>query len=192
MSPDRLQAWADLERRLAASRESLAPRWEDDPARARRILEERARTLAQPPSPPAWGNSIEALTFALGNETYALEARYLQAIFRLRQLSPIPGGTPPIFGVTAWRGDLLTILDLRQVLGVSARGLNDLSHVLVLGEAQGVFGVLADSVAELVTLPVSTIRPPAEGVAVRREYLRGITGEAVLVLDVAALLRLHG
>jgi purine-binding chemotaxis protein CheW len=160
--------------------------------RSARILEERARALARPLAPPTWGTAIEAITFALGKERYALESRYLQAVFRLQRFSPIPGAAPPIVGVTAWRGDLLTILDLRQLLGVQASGVSDQSRVLVLGEARAAFGILADAVAELVTLPLSAIRPPAEGVAMRREYLRGITGTALLVLDAAHLLKLHG
>lgn len=157
-----------------------------------RILEERARALARPLAHPAWGTAIEAITFALGRERYALESRYLQAVFRLQRFAQLPGAAPPIAGVTAWRGDLLTILDLRHLLGVPASGVSDQSLVLVLGETRAAFGVLADTVAELVTLPLSAIRPPAEGVAMRREFLRGITGEALLVLDAAQLLQLHG
>lgn len=158
----------------------------------RAILEERARALARSEAPPAWGAAIEVVTFTLGAERYALETRYLQAVARLQALTPIPGATPPIFGVTAWRGELLTIMDLRQLLGIRDGGLNDLSRLLVLGEARAAFGLLADTVADLVTLSVSAIRPPPEGVAIRREYLRGITGEALLVLDAVELLQLHG
>jgi purine-binding chemotaxis protein CheW len=160
--------------------------------RARRILEERARALARPESPPAWGASIKVITFALGRERYALEMRFVHSVARLQSLSPIPGAIPPIFGVTSWRGELLTIMDLRQLLGLPAGGLSDQSRVLVLGEGRAAFGVLADAVHEFLTLPLPAVRPPPEGVADRREYLRGITGEALLVLAADELLKLHG
>jgi purine-binding chemotaxis protein CheW len=192
MTPDRLAEWAERQRLLEAARERLAPRWERDPDRAHEILAERARALARPLIPPAWGAATEALTFELGNETYALEARYLRAVFQLHQLAPIPGATPPVFGVSAWRGALLTILDLRQLLGLPTTGLTDMNQVLVLGEARAAFGILADAAVGLVKIPVSAIRPPAEGVAIRREYLRGITPEAIVVLDATKLLQLHG
>lgn len=178
------------QRRPVPAVSEVAVEHEPGRERARRILDERARALARPITPPAWGATIEVITFALGNETYALESRYLQGVFQLQELSLI-GGAPPIFGVTVWRGELLTILDLRRLLGVPAAALSDLSRVLVLGEARAAFGILADDVVELVTLPVATIGPPAEGVAAERRYLRGITGEAVLVLDAAKLLQLH-
>jgi chemotaxis signal transduction protein len=64
--------------------------------------------------------------------------------------------------------------------------------VIVLGEDRPAFGILADAARELVTLPASDVRDPQEGVAAKREYLRGITGDAVLVLEATKLLQLHG
>jgi len=157
----------------------------------RALLEERARVLARPVASPLAGDALELMTFALANEVYAVESRYVAAVFQLIALSPLPGAEPPVFGVTAWRGELLTILDLRAALGLSVTTLNDLSRVIVLGEARPAFGVLVDAVRELVTLPASEVRDPPEGVAAKREYLRGVTAEAVLVLDAGVLLRLH-
>jgi purine-binding chemotaxis protein CheW len=97
-----------------------------------------------------------------------------------------------VFGVTAWRGELLTILDLRAALGLSITALNDLSWVIVLGEDRPAFGILADAVRELVNLPAFAVREPPEGIAAQREYLRGVTPDAVLVLEATKLLQLHG
>jgi chemotaxis signal transduction protein len=110
----------------------------------------------------------------------------------LAALAVLPGATPPLFGVTAWRGELLTILDLRVPLGLSRAALNDLGYVLVLGESHVAFGVLADTARGIVTLASSEVRPLSEGAAERGEYLRGITPEAVLVLDGRALLQSFG
>jgi purine-binding chemotaxis protein CheW len=158
----------------------------------RAVLEERARLLARPAAPPLAGDTLEVVTFALANETYAVESRYVLAVFRLTDLSPLPGAEPPVFGVTVWRGELLTILDLRAALGLSVTALNDLSRVIVLGEERPAFGILADAARELVTLPASDVREPPEGVAAKREYLRGVTPDAMLVLEATKLLQLHG
>ncbi len=183
--------WGEIRRRVEATGRALAGESAAPPERTHEVLEERARRLARPASPPTLGSTIEVITFTLANETYAVESRYVVEVFRLTDLSPLPGAEPPVFGLTAWRGELLTILDLRQVLGVSVGALNDLSRVIVLGEDRPAFGILADAVRELVTLPASEVRGPPEGVAVKREYLRGVTADAVLVLDAEALLRLE-
>jgi purine-binding chemotaxis protein CheW len=158
----------------------------------RAVLEERARRLARPPAPPAAGATLDVITFQLANETYALESRYVLAVFRLADVSRLPGAVPPVFGVTAWRGDLLTVLDLRPILGLSEAALNDLATVIVLSAERVTLGILADAVRDVITLPAAAIREPAEGVAAQRTYLRGMTGEAVLILDAQALLQLGG
>jgi purine-binding chemotaxis protein CheW len=161
-------------------------------ARARSVLEERARTLARPAAPPMESNSIGAVVFVLGDERYAIESRYVVEVARLSELARLPGAKPPVVGIAAWRGGPLPVLDVRPLLGLSANGLNDLGQMIVLGQSRAAFGILADAVHDLVVLRPSEVREPPEGVAVEREYVRGVTGDALLVLDAGKLLRLHG
>ena len=163
----------------------------DAPAHVQQVLEERARALAKPAHPDPSGDTIEVVLFDLEGETYALEASSVWEVFRLEALSPLPGAKPPVFGVTSWRGAVLTILDLRQVLGLPAGGVTDLSRVILLGTRRPAFGILADAVHELVVLRRHDVRAPPEGVALKREYLAGITGDAVPVLAGHELLRRH-
>lgn len=182
--------WAEIRERVEAAGRAVAGETAASPERMSEVLEERARALARAAVPPPAGEALEVITFTLANEIYAVESRLVVAVFRLTDLSPLPGAEPPVCGVTAWRGELLTMLDLRPLLGLSPTALNDLSRVIVLGEERPAFGVLADAVRELVILPASEVREPPEGTAAGREYLRGITGEAVLVLDAMKLLRI--
>ena len=183
--------WGEVRRRMETADRTLAGATDRSPESVRELLEERARELARPMGQFTAGETLEVITFALANEVYAVESRYVTAVFQLLDLSPLPGAEPPVFGVTAWRGDLLSILDLRRVLGISVAALNDLSWVIVLGEDRAAFGLLADAGQELVTLSAAQLREPPEGVAAKREYLRGVTADAVLVLDVKTLLRMH-
>ncbi len=183
--------WTDVRQRVEAAGRALSGTTDVSPERVREVLEERARVLARPVARPASGGTLELVTFTLANEVYAVESRFVTAVFRLVDLSPLPGAKSPVCGVTAWRGELLMILDLRASLGLSVAALNDLSRVIVLGERRAAFGILTDAVQEIVTLPIAEVRAPPEGVAGQREFLRGVTGDAVLVLDAEQLLRAH-
>ncbi len=170
----------------------VAPRGRpDDADRIRRVLEERARALARPTASGAANDTLQMVTFALANETYAVESRYVIQVFRLTDLTPLPGAEPPVVGVAAWRGGLLTILDLRHVLGVSVQALDDLGRVIVVGEQRPAFGILVDAVHDIAAIPAAAIRTPPDGVASKRDYLRGVTADAVLVLEATTLLRRH-
>ena len=183
--------WAEIRSRVEAAGQALTGGADAAPERVRAVLQERARALARPVGAPSPADSLEILTFGLAKERYAIESRYVVEVFRLKELSSLPGAERPVFGATVWRGELLTILDLRATLGLSVAALDDLSRVIVLGEDRPAFGILADAVYELVTLTASEVREPPEGVAAHREYLRGVTVDAVLVLDAERLLRIQ-
>jgi purine-binding chemotaxis protein CheW len=153
------------------------------------LLEERARHLARPLKQQPAGAALEVIAFTLAGELYAIEARYVVAVSPLLHLSALPGAEPPLHGVTGWRGELLTVLDLRRVLGLSVAALDDLNQVLVLGEARAAFGLLVNAVQVLASVPLSSIHPLPEGRTMARPYLRGMTSEAMLLLDAKALLR---
>lgn len=189
--PKQPMDWAEAYRRPERARAGLRGQRERDTEHDQRVLEERARALARPLEPPRTEPTIEMITFRLGKGEYGLELSELQAVFRLREFTPVPGARAPIFGIAPWRGELLTILDLRALLGLVTDEVNEPSRVLVLGRTTAVFGILADHVGEIRAIPRSKIRTPAEGVTVERDFLRGITGEGLLVLDAAELQRQH-
>src|SRR5690606_14684400 len=134
---------------------------------------------------------VPVLVFAVGGQSYAVESRYVVHVFPLRELTRLPGAAPPLFGVTAWRGSLLTLVDLREVLGVAGRPLPDLGRVVVLGGERAEFGVLVDTVHEIATLLEAEIRPLPAGGERERRYVRGLVRDGVQVLDGGELLRIH-
>jgi purine-binding chemotaxis protein CheW len=163
---------------------------------ARLVLEARARALARPIVAAARGaeGGEEMVVFTLARERYAVASQRVLAVTRLRTLTPLPGALPPVVGVTAWRGLVLTLVDLRALTGAVATGLDDLSYVLVLGAERPIVGVLADAVEELVrfapddVLRLPELRAGVEGA--RLGALRGVTRDARLVLDAERLLAL--
>lgn len=187
--PSRAPHWEAIHHRVELVGRALAGQMTDSPGHVREVLEQRAQALAKSPTPPQL-DGIEVVAFALGGGHYAVESQYVLAVFGLAELALLPGAAPPVVGVTAWRGDLLTLVDLRAALGIPASGLGDLNRVIVLGDTQPLFGVLAADVTGTATVSAGDVGEPPEGIAARREYLRGVTPEAVLVLDGQKLLEL--
>jgi purine-binding chemotaxis protein CheW len=189
--PTGAQDWQQTHARLARAAQGLREALEPSPERARAILQERARALARPPvEKPAAERLLQVVTFALGNERYALEARHVREVVRFTDFTPVPGTPAFLVGVCNLRGDILAVIDLRKFFGVAERGVTDLSRILVLGSDRAEFGVLADAVHEVIALPTVEILDPPETVAgIGREYLRGVTAGALIVLDGAVLLQ---
>jgi purine-binding chemotaxis protein CheW len=179
--------WAGIKRRLTEVNETRAASREKKDA----ILAERAALLARPLE-TGTGRSADDLrlaTFALTGERYGIEAQHVMEISRLADYTPLPHAPSHLVGVTNLRGEILPVFDLRALLGLSRRALDDLSRLVVLGHARAEFGVLADSTRELVSIAPSEILPPPPSVSdAARHYMRGVTRDALVVLDGNVLL----
>ena len=91
--------WAEVRQRLARAGAALEEALHPSPERAHAVLEERARALARAPAArAAEAPGLLVVTFALGGEHYALEARHVREVSRLTDCTPLPGapGSPSL------------------------------------------------------------------------------------------------
>jgi purine-binding chemotaxis protein CheW len=155
------------------------------------LLKERAAKLARAGERTAQVETAQYISFELGRETYALESGCIRNVFRITDLSVLPGAQPPVYAVTNWRGMLLTLLDLRGPLGVGQRGITDLNHALVAGREGASFGVLSGRLRELLRGPLPELHA-VSGAEARHGYVEAVTSGGVLILNAKKLLEDHG
>ncbi|HSJ23666.1 MAG TPA: chemotaxis protein CheW [Longimicrobiales bacterium] len=157
------------------------------------VLRRRAAELARMPEADGEADGYDVVRFQLAGEEYALAAHSVVRVLTLREMTPLPGAAEPLFGVTQWRGTVLTLLDLRPLLGVSSQGLTDLSKVVVLDGGDRQFGIVADDVSDLAFLSHQDVRPlPGDDGAEGESLLRGITDDGVFIIDTEQLLQRFG
>ncbi len=184
---------ADVRRKVQAVARAARAEGLVTPERSREILLERARELAIVPAREVRGDEMfELITFTLAGERFGIETRSVLEVFRLADLTTLPGAQAPALGLTAWRGRLLTVLDLRAALGISTTALNDLAYVIVLGAERAAFGVLADVMTNVIAQPRTDVRAPADGLGSRRASLLGVTPDALMIIDASHLVREFG
>lgn len=160
------------------------------PDEERRALHERANALAvetQAEKPAR--SEVELVVFRLSDERYAVESSYVREVYPLKLLTPLPGAPPFVLGLTNLRGEILSIVDLHAFFELPNPGLTDRSRVIVLRSAAMEFGILADSVAGTRRIGIDAIQPALPTlIGIREEYLKGVTGERLIVLDAGRLL----
>lgn len=165
---------------------------ETSEAQERAILARRAAQLARRSEQTEVTETVEVAVFRYGRERYAIELGCLLQIFALRDLALLPGARPPVIGLTPWRGGLLRLLDLGAALGRPHEGIADRKRVLALASgSQAAFGILIDMIDDVRTLPVEEIRRLPERDDEHAAMLRGVTRDAVLVLDADELIRAY-
>jgi len=156
------------------------------PRAAEALLRERARGLARPVQEAGPAAGLEVVSFTVAGETYAIEVRYVFQALRLRHVAALESPGEPLVGLTAWRGDLLPLLDLGRMTGAPPGDPGDRTHAIVLGDGRPEFGILADAVDRTLSLSPSEIRS-ADGLS--RAFIRGVGSDVLLVLDGLELIR---
>lgn len=165
------------------------------PARieAETILRERARALARPPGQtlarPAQEDCIDVLEFRLARERYAVESRYVQEVYPLRDLTPLPGTPPFVLGLVNVRGRVLPVFDLKKLFELPEQGLTDMHRVVLIRAHDMELGLLADVAVGIRSLSRKSLQPSLPTLTgIRAQYLMGVTEEHLVVLDIGRIL----
>jgi purine-binding chemotaxis protein CheW len=141
-------------------------------------------------------DGTQYLGFHVAEEEYAIGILRVREILEFDTVTRVPTTPPSIRGVINLRGRVVPVVDLAVKLGLPESPITKRSCIVVVEvELEGertVMGVLADSVSQVLDLPVSEIEPPPPfGPRVRVDCLLGM-GRAgrkfVLLLDIDKLL----
>jgi purine-binding chemotaxis protein CheW len=154
------------------------------------ILKMRARALAQEPKKAAaTGTFLEIIEFCLASETYGIEAMFVREIHPLKDFTPLPGVPSFVLGIANIRGQIISVVDLKKFFNLPDKGLGELNKVIILRNNRIEFGIMADSIIGTRSVPLDAIQaPPATVTGIGAEYLRGVTGEHIVVLDAGKIL----
>jgi purine-binding chemotaxis protein CheW len=179
--------WQDLLKRQEAATSGELGR---APAEERAIMQARALELARRPAQEAnGGEELDCLEFQLSGESYAIEMSYVSETQPLADFTPLFCTPPFVLGITTLRGRILSIVDLRRFFELPVVGLSDLNRVIVVGDGTMEFGVLADAIVGMKSLPLRELHPPpATFTGIREEFVTGITADRLALLDIGKIL----
>ncbi len=156
----------------------------------RRILKERAVELSREKAPETdSGLAIEIVEFEVAGERYGFPLTQVREVCLLKQLTPVPCTPGFVAGIINLRGEIVTVVDIRQFFELPARGITDLNRIIVIRSGGIQLGVLGDTICgarAVSTNDLQTSLPTLTGL--RAEYMRGVTGERLIVLDAAKML----
>jgi purine-binding chemotaxis protein CheW len=181
--------WEEVRGRLDAARLKFEQGFSPGLEERRLILSARAKALAAEPVQDEAGEKIEIVEFLLAYERYGIETSFVREVYPLRDLTPVPCTPAFVLGIINVRGRILSIVDLKKFFDLPEKGLGELNKVIILRSDDMEFGVLADTIVGVRTLPLAGLQasiPTLTGV--REEYLKGITKDRMAVLDAGKIL----
>lgn len=190
-APPRRIDWREIHRRLDSARAALERGITPTAEEKKQVLKARAKTLAREPEEDrnAQGQ-LEVVEFLLAYERYAVASSFVREVWPLKELTRLPGAPAFVAGIiNNVRGQIVSVVDLKKFFDLPEKGLPDLNKVIILSNGEMEFGLLVDVVAGVRRVSLQEIQPSLPTLTgLRQEYLRGITSQRLVILDVAKIL----
>ena len=186
---DRRIDWDQIHRRMDAVGAALEGGYTPSPEESKRILKRRAEILACEKAEKADEDSIEVVEFLLANEHYGIESHFICEVYPLKDYTSLPGVPSFVLGLVNVRGRILSVIDIKKFFELPEKGLSDLNKIIIIKDEKMEFGILADAILGVRSIAVSELGPPLPTLTgIRGEFLQGITGERMVILDAARIL----
>ncbi|HWQ64060.1 MAG TPA: chemotaxis protein CheW [Methanospirillum sp.] len=103
---------------------------------------------------------IQVVEFLLEEDQFAINLFDVREIVEYTRITPLPGSARYIKGIIDLRGEITTIIDLKEKMGISAHKKNqEQSRIIVIDSSvtKGKTGILVDDVTTVMSVTTSHI-----------------------------------
>ncbi|WP_031518037.1 chemotaxis protein CheW [Desulfofalx alkaliphila] len=117
----------------------------------------------------------QIVVFQLHNQTYGIDITSVREIIRMEEITEIPNAPDFLEGIINLRGGIVPIIDLGKRFGLVSGERTSQSRIIIVQVSNQIFGMIVDSVQEVLRVPASSIEPPPPMLGgVDAAYLRGV------------------
>lgn len=135
---------------------------------------------------------LQLATFYLGDLLMGVDIQQVEEINRHLCLTPAPQAPECVRGVVNLRGDVVTVVDLRVILGMEPTEITGGHRNVVVHSQEERIGLLVDRIADVVNANVNEVEPPPANVSgVDGRFFKGIyklDTELLVIVDVDEVL----
>ena len=134
-------------------------------------------------------------TFKVDDELYGIDVVQVKEVLRYSEITPVPGSDYFILGIINLRGNVVTVIDTRQMFGLMQNEPDDDTRIIVVEyNEQEVVGLVVDSVDEVINLPQNDIdrAPNVAGDETTKRFVQGVcyyNGILTILLDLLKMLQ---
>ncbi|MCL7413265.1 MAG: chemotaxis protein CheW [ANME-2 cluster archaeon] len=138
-------------------------------------------------------DGMQLVVFNLDNEEYGVEISQVREIIKMEEISHIPGTPDYVKGVINLRGQVTTVISLREMFGLMEKEADQNTRIIV-AEIDGLtLGVIVDAVNEVLKLSANNIEPTPAIVSndIDTKYLRGVgklDDRLLILLDIPGMM----
>lgn len=133
-------------------------------------------------------NSLQVVTFRVGNEYYGLHIMRVQEIIRVIEAVKVPKAPAYVEGVINLRGKIIPIIDLRKRMMKAITCYSDASRIIVVDTGGRLAGLVVDAVIDVIMLNGDDVEPcPSIDDSKRSDYIMGVGRQGDRLITVLSL-----
>jgi purine-binding chemotaxis protein CheW len=141
------------------------------------------------------GDVLQYVSFYLGEALFGVPIEQVDEINRHLALTPVPHAPAYVRGVINLRGDVVSVVDLRAILGMETATITRSTRNVIVHYSAEHIGLVVDRVADVVTVRAKELdSPPANMRGAAGRYYGGVyklDHALMVVLDVTTLLSIN-
>ncbi len=135
---------------------------------------------------------LQLVTFTLEKEEYAVNILNVQEINRITEITKVPNAPDYVEGVINLRGKVIPVINLRKKFALYNKDTDDSSRVIIM-DIQGVtYGLVVDSVSEVLRIPSDIVEPPPPmASSMSSMFIKGIAkleNRLIILIDIDGLM----
>jgi len=118
----------------------------------------------------------QIVVFHLDGEEYGVFITDIKEIITMSDVTPLPNAPSFISGILNVRGTIVVVVDLEERFGLKREGEHQQKHIILTEVEESTFGIIVDTVEEVLAVPASKIKESPELVSgrIHTDYLHGV------------------
>ena len=147
---------------------------------------------------PVFGTAkeVEFATFHVADLLLGVPVHDVEEISRYSAVTPVPGAPESVCGVMSLRGEVVTVLDLRVVLGLGKIECTGRTRNVIVHASGERIGLLVDRVADVARAITSDLLPPPANLSGAEcamfQTVYSMESELLVLLDAGAITAVPG
>jgi len=101
---------------------------------------------------------VQYVTFLVAGETYGVSVQKVQSINEMVDITYVPHSRSYIEGVINLRGSVVPVISMRKKFDLPVKEYDQFTVILIVEVKGRLIGMIADSVSDVVSIPVSGIQ----------------------------------
>ena len=146
-----------------------------------------ARQVSQKSAPDAKKRDVQVVEFILGNEHFAIDLFDVREVVEYTNITKLPNSPPYIKGIIDLRGEITTIIDLKQRLNIIDQNTIDEqnSRIIVLDDniTRSKIGIMVDDVSSVSTIDMDQVDYTSAAVHNQDSSIIGIIKKKIRVKE---------